>query len=657
MAVTALEIHARSTVLDGRAFGRAGAYETLAGIIRFAVDPRLAVHAPIADIALAPTNARGQVESWADFYLLRPVDPAAGNRRLLLDLPNRGRKIALGLFNSAVRVPDPRAPEDFGNGFLMRHGYTVAWVGWQPDVPRRDGIMALSVPAAADGPQPISGLVRCEFRPNGAVDVLPLADRYHIPHPVARLDDPDAELTVREHAGAPAVVIPRRTWRFARRAGTDVVPDHGHVHLETGFEPGQDLRLLLSRRAPAARRARLHRGEGQRRLPALRRRGVGQPLRGVARSRLRLRRVAERALPPPSPLPRARRGRARPLRVRRRDPSRGRGAARGVQLPLRAALAQCHRVPRQPLSLRRSAGDRSRSPGSAPASSIALRARASRPKIVAVNTSAEYWRGDASLTHIDVTGSRDLEPAPDVRAYLFAGTQHMPGTLPPPSEDANTGSRGRHVFNAVDYAPLLRAVLVNLDRWVTDGVEPPASALPRLGDGSAVPAESTAPVFRALPGMQFPDRVPRPQRLDFGPDAERGILAALPPKMGAPYVTFVSRVDTDGNETAGIIATELAVPVATFTGWNLRHPSQGAPGDLMSMMGSTIPLARTAADRAAKGDPRPSIAERYGSRDRYLTLVREAAMRLVTARHALAEDVDAMVSRAGDLWDFVHSPE
>jgi hypothetical protein len=154
--------------------------------------------------------------------------------------------------------------------------------------------------------------------------------------------------------------------------------------------------------------------------------------------------------------------------------------------------------------------------------------------------------------------------------------------------------------------------------------------------------------------MRFPDRVPRPQRLDFGPDAERGILAALPPKMGAPYVTFVSRVDADGNETAGVIATELAVPVATFTGWNLRHPSQGAAGDLMSMMGSTIALARTAAERAAKGDPRPSIAERYGSRDRYLTLVREAAMRLVTARHALAEDVDAMVTRAGVLWDFVH---
>ena len=99
------------------------------------------------------------------------------------------------------------------------------------------------------------------------------------------------------------------------------------------------------------------------------------------------------------------------------------------------------------------------------------------------------------------------------------------------------------------------------------------------------------------------------------------------------------------------------MPLATFTGWNPRHPSQGAPGDLMSMMGSTLPFARTAAERAATGDPRPSIAERYGSRDRYLALVREAAMRLVTARHALAEDVDAMVARAGALWDFVHAAE
>ena len=138
-----------------------------------------------------------------------------------------------------------------------------------------------------------------------------------------------------------------------------------------------------------------------------------------------------------------------------------------------------------------------------------------------------------------------------MRTYLFAGTQHTPGALPPLAADPNTGSRGLQRFNVVDYAPLLRAALVNLDRWVSEGVEPPASAFPRLADGTAVKAESLAAVFGTIPGVRFPDRIARPLHLDFGPDIERGI-AAYPPKAGAPYRTYVSAVDADGNEVAGI---------------------------------------------------------------------------------------------------------
>src|SRR6267142_3745662 len=116
MPVTALDVHSRSLVLDGRPFGAAGAYEKLAGTLHFAVDPAHPLHAVITDLKLAPRGADGRVEFRSDFYLLRPVDPERGNRRLLLDTPNRGRKVALGLFNSAVRVPDPTALEDFGNG-------------------------------------------------------------------------------------------------------------------------------------------------------------------------------------------------------------------------------------------------------------------------------------------------------------------------------------------------------------------------------------------------------------------------------------------------------------------------------------------------------------------------------------------------------------
>src|SRR2546421_11598595 len=183
MAVVGVEIEQRAVVLDGHTFGAAGAYEKLAGVVRFAVDRANPANHAITDLGLAPANARGHVEFWADFYLLRPADPARGNRRLLLDVPNRGRKVALGLFNSTPRVPDPSTPDDFGNGFLMRHGYTVAWCGWQHDVPRRDGLMGLTRPAAPGNGGAVTRPGRCEGGAETPPETPPRARRYHAPHP------------------------------------------------------------------------------------------------------------------------------------------------------------------------------------------------------------------------------------------------------------------------------------------------------------------------------------------------------------------------------------------------------------------------------------------------------------------------------------------
>lgn len=285
-----------------------------------------------------------------------------------------------------------------------------------------------------------------------------------------------------------------------------------------------------------------------------------------------------------------------------------------------------------------------------------LRQRGRVPRVFTLNTSAEYSRGDASLVHTAVEGRHDVAPPAEVRIYALAGTQHMPATLPPPTADPNTGSRGLQPFNVVDYAPLLRAALVNLDRWVSEGVEPPPSTHPRLAGGTAVPAESTQDVFAAIPGVRFPDRVVRPTRLDFGPEADRGIASELPPKVGAPYPTYVSAVDADGNETAGIRPVELRAPLATYTGWNPRHPEQGAPGDLMAMMGSTLGFPLTRGQREQTRDPRPAIEERYASRAAYQDAVRRAADELVRERWMLAEDVAAVVERAGQVWDWIHQP-
>jgi hypothetical protein len=646
MAVTTLEITRREPILGGTPFGAAGAYEKLAGVIRFAVDPGLPAHRSIADLERAPRNARGLVESQADFSLLRPV--TGGRRRLLLDLPNRGRKMAVGLFNSAARSNDPTAPEDFGNGFLLRHGWTIAWVGWQPDVPRQDGLMALDVPRAAG----VSGRVRCEFRPNILAAALPLADRYHIPHPVARPDDPGAQLTVREHGGAPAVAVDRGAWRFARAVGGEVVPDPTHLWLAGGFQPGKIYHCYYEAQDPpivglgftAARdtAAFLRWGSAESGNPCAG--GLDRScVFGISQSGRFLRHLLYLGLDRDEAgrlvfdgaIPHVAGARRGEFNLRFGQPSLNALHAVGDLFPFTDAEQE------DPATGRRGA--------------LLARAleRERAPRVFSINTAAEYWRGDASLVHTDVAGKGDAEIPANVRIYLHAGAQHTPGAIPPVAADPNTGARGRHLLGVVDYAPLLRAALVNLDRWVAEGVEPPPSAVPRVDRGTAVAPETLRAHFESIPGVRFPARIARPARLDFGADVDRGIVSALPPKVGEPFATLVSAVDADGNDTAGVRPCELRVPLATHTGWNLRHPDQGSPGDLMSMMGSTVPFPRTAAERARTGDPRPSIEERYGGREDYLDRVRRAAESMVGERQLLEEDAAAVVERGRRLWDYV----
>ena len=627
--VKSVEIDRRETVLGGQSFGAVGPYERITGTMRFTANPEHPANSAVTDIGLAPRNAAGRVEFSGDFYILKPVDMKKGNGRLLCDVGNRGRKVALGKFNDCAQVSEPSTPADFGNGFLMRHGYTIAWAAWQPDVPRRDGLMALDVPRAKGA----NGLVRCELHPNKRVDTLPLADRYHIPHPVADPADPRARITMREHGGADAVAVevPRSKWRF---------PDASHVQMDGGFTPGALYEVVYpSTDSPVVGLGFLAIRDAAawlRWAPA----ASGNPLAGaieraylfgVSQSGRFLRNMLYLGLDEDEQgrmvfdavLPHVAGGRRGEFNLRFGQPSLNAQQAVGSLPPFRydELLARATR-------------------------------RGRVPKIVATNTSAEYWRGDASLIHTDDTGRRDVELPDFARTYFFAGTQHGAGALPPLAEDPNTGSRGLQRFNITDYGPLLRAALVNLDRWVSGGVEPPASAYPLLADGTAVMGESLAESFGRIPGARFPDRVVRPLHLDFGPDIDRGI-AAYPPKAGAPYRTYVSAVDADCNEVAGIRPVEVAVPLATLTGWNPRHPDQGSPGDLMAMMGSTLPFPRNRTERERNGDPRKSIEERYPSRSAYLDKVREAAQKMVTARHVLAEDVDAIVQRAGKAWDWV----
>ena len=208
--VTRVELESQSAVLDGRSFGLVGAYEAFSGKLHFAVNPSNAANRIITDIDLAPRNAQGEVEFSSDFFLLRPKDMARANGALLVDIPNRGGKTALGMFNRSSRVNSPRTAEHYGDGFLLREGFTVLFLGWQFDPPREQGRMRLYTPTASQDGKPIRGLVRADFVVTDRVRHHILSDRDHIPYEVADPAASENVLTVRDSVEAERLTIPRR---------------------------------------------------------------------------------------------------------------------------------------------------------------------------------------------------------------------------------------------------------------------------------------------------------------------------------------------------------------------------------------------------------------------------------------------------------------
>ena len=220
-----------------------------------------------------------------------------------------------------------------------------------------------------------------------------------------------------------------------------------------------------------------------------------------------------------------------------------------------------------------------------------------------------------------------------------------------PSDDV----RGQVPFNTVDYNPLLRAVLDSLHKWVSKDKSAPPSKYPSVDARTAVESSILAPRFAALPGLRPVARPTRAIRLDYGHETHLGRTITLPPGLGKPYPALVSDVDDSYNEVAGIRLPDLQVPLATHTGWNLRHPENGNPDLIMGLSGGlsgwTLPFAPTRAKRESSGDPRPSIEELYASKDVYLEMVHDAAWNLVAQRYVLEEDLPEIMDKAAERYE------
>ncbi|NOX56062.1 MAG: hypothetical protein GXP27_16795 [Planctomycetes bacterium] len=653
--VVRIEIRKREPFAGGYAFPRTGPYEKIVGRLYYEVDPENPANARITDLEYAPRNGRGRVEFWSDFFLLKPVDARRGNRRLLYDVHNRGNKLALWTFNEApAGCNDPTTLDDAGNGFLMREGYTILWSGWCGEIVD-DGKQRLlaGLPVARDQGKPITGPAYVEICVDEPVRSRPffwspwgVAAAY----PSIRLDNADATLWMRPRRSEPRVEVPRSRWAFARWKNGRKVPDPTSLYLEDGFRPGWLYELVYTATNPRVSGLGL---AGLRdcvsffRFAEADRVGTANPLTnaidrayvfGISQSGRLVhhflyegfnadeagRRVFDGAMIHVA-------GSGKGLFNTRFGMATVYGTGHwgdlyGTEFFPFAPVPQT-----DPVTGRR--GD----------SLARLRASGHMPKVFFVQSSTEYWARAASLLHTDVEGKRDLPMDSNVRIYLIAGSQHLGGRAPTRGICQYRRNPMRH------RPPILRALLVAMDRWASGQGEPPPSRYPRIDKGTLIDVATFRQRFPHIPGVRPPEACYTPCRLDFGPRWRReGIADILPPKVGPAYRTLVPAVDADGNELAGIRLPDIAVPLATYTGWNLRAAKYGAEGVLAGLHGAYFPFAATRAERLRTGDPRPSIAERYPTHEAYLTRVAHVVVRLQRDGFLLAEDAVQMLRAAAE---------
>jgi hypothetical protein len=645
MALTKLTVTSETPYEASRPFGAAGPYRLLRGTAEYLVDPTDPANREIVDLGRAPRDADGRVGFRAQWCVIQPAEATRAARRLIFVVPNRGRVMAMPMSEDLAPIPmEPASADgmiDPGDGFLLTQGWTVAWCGWQWDVMAGLGLEA---PTALAGDAPVEGEVRVDFRSDVAIPDHPLSDTTPMasfrPYLAADVDDPAATLTVRDWLNGERTLIERGRWRFARDQDGRPVPDPGHLWLEGGFEAHRMYEVVYRTAT----------------CPV-----VGTGLLAVRDFVSFLRRPEQPANRPERPLLSAAPehvfgfGVSQSARFLRhflhlglnRDEA-GSPVFDGVLAHIGGGrLGEFNQRYGQPSHFSYS-GLGGRPPYSpSPGAGLFDRQRelGAMPRVLITNSAWEYWRGDAALNHIDAEEGRDLPDPPDSRLYLLAGTDHL-GPNP-----MKQGMPLANPPNTLNWILLLRAAFMNLVAWVAEGAEPPPSRVPRIGRGTAETREKVLGRIEAIPGAAIPDPVylPVTRLADHGPGEEVGV-AHWPPLEGKALTCYVSAVDEDGNETAGIRLPEIAVPLATFTGWNPRAPVAGRPDTIYEFPGSELAFPAGPGQRAESGDPRKSVAERYPDRAAYEAALGAAVERLVADRLLLPADAERALARALGRW-------
>jgi hypothetical protein len=633
--VRRIEITSSETLLSGKSFPGVGPYERLEGNVFFALDPSNPFNKRIVDLDKAVLNREGKVEASANFVVLRPKQPPEHGGIGFLEVSNRGGKASMRYFNQAT------SELVYGDEFLMRQGLTVIWVGWQFDVPRREGALRLLAPRAQGKATPIEGLVRCDWVVDEPVAQLTLGHRNHQPYALVDPGHPDNVLTVRDGRLSPRVVVPRDAWEF-------VGPGNGEIRMQTGFSVGNIYELVYRAKDPvvvgmglAAVRDMMSYAKYSKECPFPVGGGIGF---GVSQTGRFLRQFVYQGFNTDEHDRKVFDG----LMIHTAGAGRGSFNHRFGQ-PSRDA----HRYSAffYPTDIFPFAGRVQRDPVNGKRDGLFAHAfrQEHLPRIFYTNTGYEYWGRAASLVHTSLDASADIELFENERVYHLTSAQHFVSRFPPPrSAEMSSG-----VYRTIplNFFPTLRSLAVQMVEWVSGQGEPPPSAHPRIDRGTLVPVREVN--FPEIPGIKFPKVIHEAYRADYGLRWSSGIVDRQPPFLGPVFPTLVSQLDALGNEAAGVGFVETQVPLATYFPWNLREGFPGGTDELTDFVGTFVPLPRTDEDKASVGDPRPSIMALYGDREDFDQRVRAAANKQVQRGFLLTEDVDSVVERQLDLWDWI----
>ena len=631
--VIRVEIASRADVLEGRAFGDTGAYERITGRVYFSLPVANPHNLGIVDLSNAVNLKNGEVEFSSDFIAVCPKDAHKGNGSMLLEIPNRGRGRILALVDGG----DWDLANNAGDAWLLRKGFTIVSLGWQWDA-EGPGALHFFAPIAKESGKTITGLLRGDLMPSKVMPEIPLGHLIQgniggSEYPVSAPDDPQNVLTVRDSPNGKRTVIPHAEWQFAHTIDGKLVPSNRHIFLTGGFQPGKIYEYVYVVADPVV---------------------AGGGFAAI-------RDFASYAKHSPDGITPAKRvygeGISQNGRFLRDFLYEGFNADEEGRIALDGVLAHVAGAGRGSFNFRFAQPSRDAQPTSSiffPTDVFPFTDQSERdpitgetggllnravidrvvPRIFFSNTSYEYWGRAAALIHVSADGTKDAPISDTVRIYHFTGLQHFPGPFPPDKGIADL--RGQEPESPLPIKYFWRAMISNMDAWVRSGTPPPASSYPKIADGTLVPLRRYA--LPAIPGVNQPHEANEAYRLDFGPNWQKGILSIQPPKIGQPFPVLVPQVDSDGNERDGVRLPEITVPLATYTGWNLRDPVIGASDQRVAFEASYLPFPRNSDERQRTGDPRKSIAERYSDREDYVHQYMSAVDDLIKQRWILQED-------------------